>query len=714
MTGDFTTGNNPSPPPGIEVARIDFSDPRDPALEGWKVVPKGNPENEGPPTGASSSEGTSSSERASSTKSLPGLPETESVYFPDEVYGSVEAAYTAAVLWSRRYREEPDVADTTNISRVDTAPEQGDTHGDLVRVQRQGTLRKRFFSDANFGGKRGARHAALIWRDLVKGQMPEPLSFEAARKKSAATQSQFDVPGMTVIERTDAEGFVHPALQVRWTTPSGDTRRHIRSLKKWSPRQGVWKAAKRVVEEYEGGNVDVRRSYLFSALPESWFEEATTTERVQHLFERAVSGATAEAERILRARNQMMEGLPGLSLATRKRNGRYVPLLRVTYEDRAGREKERSRMLGCRSLASATHDLCRMLVEEWEEAPPEGSLPSSQAGTSPFSVFRTGLAADEQVENLVQLALPSLQQKMRELLSGPPGVSLYFQRLASGRYSPMVEATWPAPAEGLRRGVSSVLEHTLRGALLRTCEKAARALASGEVRQASLFGKDTPFSNLTPTSWRALGFPQEGPGDEEGPALSALLQSEDKLFELVAHLYRAVLPPIEAAYHLRVLHGAPGLRIAATSPAAPKASSAKEASAQVASGQEASRARLLGRWPQPEDSSWTRSEASISERGLGGALKEVLEELAREVGEGRVDIETALLEESPLRALALSKERLDTLAGEDLQETLFDKLYPPLCALQRIEDGPKKRREDQFIGTHLSIESGADAQNALR
>jgi hypothetical protein len=45
---------------------------------------------------------------------------------------------------------------------------------------------------------------------------------------------------------------------------------------------------------------------------------------------------------------------------------------------------------------------------------------------------------------------------------------------------------------------------------------------------------------------------------------------------------------------------------------------------------------------------------------------------------------------------------------------LFDKLYPPLCALQRIIGGPKERREDHFIGTHLSIESGSDAQLALQ
>jgi hypothetical protein len=632
------------------------------------------------------------------------------VYFPDEVYGSVEAAYTAAVLWSQRYREEPDVSDTKNISRVDTGPEQGDTHGDFVRVQRQGTLRKKFFSDAHFGGKTGARHAALIWRGLVTGQMPEALSFEAARQKSAAKQSQFDVPGMTVIERTDAEGFVHPALQVRWTTPKGNTRRHILSLQKWPPRQGVWRAAKRVVEEYEAGNIDVRRTYLFSALPEQWFEEATTTERVQQLFERAVSGATEEAEKILTARKEALKGVPGLSLTPRKQSGRYVPLLRVTYEDRAGRGRSRSRTVGRRSLASAARDLCSVLAQERE-----GAAPEEAPAASPFSVFRRGLSSEEQADRLTQLALPSLRKELRQLWGGPPGVSLYFQRLASGRYSPMVEATWPAPAGGLRRGVSSALKHTLRGALLKALEKAARALASGEVRQASLFGEDSPFSNLTPTSRRALGFPQEGPPkDDEGPALSVLMQSEDKLFDLVAHLYQAVLPPIEAAYHLRVLHGAPGLRIATTSPAVPKASSAKEASGKEGSGQEASRDSLLGRWPRPEDSSWTRSEASISERGLGGALKEVLEALAREVGKGRVDIETALLEESPLRALDLSEERLYALAGEGLQETLFDKLYPPLCALQRIEDGPKKRREDRFIGTHLSIESGADAQNALQ
>jgi len=675
-------GDQPAPPSGIEVVRIDFRNPRDPALEGWKVVPEKD-SNEGP-------ENAASPESASSPEGLPDLPETEAVYFPDEVYGSVEAAYTAAVLWSRCYREEPDRSDTTNISRVDTGPEQGDTHGDFVRVQRQGTLRKKFFSDVRFGGKTGARHAALIWRDLIKEQMPEAFSFEAARKKSAAKQSQFDVPGMTVIERTDAEGFVHPALQVRWTTPEGQVLRHILSLVKWSPRQGVWKAAKRLVEEYEAGHVDVRRSYLFSALPERWFEEATTTtERVQQLYEKAVAGATEEAEKIMQARNEALEGIPGLSLTTRKRNGRYVPLLRLTYENEDGKQKSRSRVLGRRSLASATRELCIVLAQEWEDAPPEELPPPSKARPSPFSVFRKGLTAEEQVGHLTQLALPSLQKEMRKLLSGPPGVSLYYQRLASGRYSPMVEVTWEAPSGDLMRGVNSALEHTLRGALLRACEKAARALASGEVRQASLFGETSPFSNLTDTDREALGLGSGADATKLGAT------SEASLYELIARLYRSVLPPIEAAYHLRVLHGAPGLRF------------------EEAPHQEGGATRLVGQWPQ-ENSSWATYAASLSELGLDRALRDVLRALGQEVSRGTISVREALTQNSPLHVLEVSEERLDKLAGEDLQEMLFERLYSPLCALQRIESGPEKRHEDGCIGTHISIESGTDARKALQ
>jgi hypothetical protein len=656
-----------SPPPGIEVLRIDFSDPRDPALEGWKVAG----ENDSPSEG------------------LPDLPETEAVYFPDEVYGSVEAAYTAAVLWSHRYQEEPNWSDTTNISRVDTGPEQGNTHGDFVRVQRQGTLRKKFFSDAHYGGKAGARHAALIWRDLIKGQMPEALSFEAARQKSAARQSQFDVPGMTVIKRTDAEGFVHPALQVRWTTPEGQVRRHILSLQKWSPRQGVWKAAKRVAQEYEAGNVDVRRSYLFSALPERWFEEATPTERVQQLYERAVAGATEEAEKILQDRDEALQGVPGLSLAIRKRNGRYVPLLRLTYDSVNGKPKTRTAVLGRRSLTNATRELCSVLVQEWEEASPEELTPTPAAQPSSFSVFREGLSAEEQAEHLTELALPSLRKEMRELLNGPPGVSLYFQRLASGRYSPMVEVSWEAPSGDLRRGVSSALEHTLRGALLRSCEKTARALASGEVRQKTFFETPSPFSNLTGMDREALGLGSGADATRPGAI------SEASLYELIARLYRSVLPPIEAAYHLRVLHGAPGLRF------------------DEAPHEEGGATLLVGQWPQ-EDSSWATYAASLSELGLDRGLRDVLRALAEEVPRGTISVREALTQNSPLRVLEVSEERLGRLAGEDLQEVLFDKLYPPLCTLQRIEGGPKEWREDRFIGTHLLIESGSDVQLALQ
>ena len=703
MTGTSTTGKSASPPPGIQIERIDFSHPLDPALEGWKVVaakaPREQPERPPSPTSGSIPESNSSA------RCLAGLPDTEAVYFPDQVYGSVEAAYTAAVLWSQRYQEEPDWSDTTNISRVDTGPKQGDTHGDFVRVQRQGTLRKKFFSDAHFGGKKGSRHAALIWRELIKGQLPEALSLEAARKKSAAKQSQFDVPGMTVIERMGTDGFVHPALQVRWTTPEGQVRRHIISLLKWSPRQGVWNAAKRIVEEYEAGNVDVRRSYLFSALPESWFEETSTTERIQQLFERAVSGAREEAEKILQDRDEALEGIPGLSLAVRKRNGRYVPILKCSYQARTGESKSRSRALGRSSLASATRDLCKVLVDEFEGTPPEEFPSSSGTRTSPVSIFRTGLSTEEQVEHLTRLALPSLQKEMRDLLSEPPGICFYFQRLASGRYSPMVEVTWEASSGGLRRGVSSALKHTLRGALLKSLEKAARALASRNVRQASLFGRSSPFSNLSSTARRNLGFSLKGgPGDDTDQDISDLFRSEDAYFELIAQLYGAALPSIEAAYHLRVVHGAPGLRIEGT----------RESPSQTPPSKEATEARLIGEWPRLDDSSWARSEASISELGLAGALKQVLEALGRQVYEGRVDVETALLENSPVRALEISTERLGTLPVENFQEMLFDKLYPPLCALQRIEDGPENRRTDRFVGTHLSIESGADVQDALR
>ena len=290
------------------------------------------------------------------------------------------------------------------------------------------------------------------------------------------------------------------------------------------------------------------------------------------------------------------------------------------------------------------------------------------------------------------------------MLNGPPGVSLYYQRLASGRYSPMVEVTWEAPSGDLRRGVSSALEHTLRGALLRALEKAARALASGDVRRTSLFEESSPFSNLTATGRRALGlFPNSESGKNAEPSPQNALDSEDDLHELIARLYRSVLPSIEAAYHLRVLHGAPGLRIEGTG----------NASSRPSSGKDASDVQLNGEWPRLDDSPRARSEASISEYGLGGALQEVLEMLAREVGEGRIDVEAALLGNSPLRALNISEERLGKLTGEDLQEMLFDKLYPPLCALQRIEGGPEKRREDRCIGTHLSIKSGADARKAL-
>jgi hypothetical protein len=466
-------------------------------------------------------------------------------------------------------------------------------------------------------------------------------------------------------------------------------RRHILSLQKWSPRQGVWKAAKRVVEEYEAGNVDVRRSYLFSALPEEWFEEATTTERVQQLYERAVAGATEEAEKILQDRDMALEGVPGLSLAIRKRNGRYVPLLRLTYDSVNGKQKTRSRALDRRSLTSATRDLCRVLAEEWEETSPEELPPASEARQSPFSVFRKGLSAEGQAGHLTQLALPSLRKEMRELLSGPPGVSLYFQRLASGRYSPMVEVTWEAPSGDLRRGVSSALEHTLRGALLRSCEKAARALTSGEVRQKTFLVAPSPFSNLTGTDREALGLGSGADATRPGAI------SEASLYELIARLYRSVLPSIEAAYHLRVLHGAPGLRF------------------EEAPHQEGGAARLVGQWPQ-EDSSWATCAVSLSELGLDRGLRDVLKALAEEVSRGAISVREALTQNSPLRVLQVSEERLGRLAGEDLQEMLFDRLYPPLCALQRIEGGPEERREDRFIGTHLLIESGADAQNALQ
>lgn len=58
-----------------------------------------------------------------------------------------------------------------NVVRIDTRPDRsvrGVTHGWQVRIQSNYRVHTKFFSDSKCGGRRGAKLAAIAYRNMYK------------------------------------------------------------------------------------------------------------------------------------------------------------------------------------------------------------------------------------------------------------------------------------------------------------------------------------------------------------------------------------------------------------------------------------------------------------------------------------------------------------------------------------------------------------------
>lgn len=77
-----------------------------------------------------------------------------------------------------------------NISRIELTASGGRRHGGWeVRIQRQGRVHSRFFSDSRWGGKRAALHEARRYRDDLESRLRPYTIRKLAEYRSARNTS---------------------------------------------------------------------------------------------------------------------------------------------------------------------------------------------------------------------------------------------------------------------------------------------------------------------------------------------------------------------------------------------------------------------------------------------------------------------------------------------------------------------------------------------
>ena len=132
-----------------------------------------------------------------------------------------------------------------NVSRVDS----GNTHGWLVRLQRDGRITSKLFSDRAHGGRDDALRRALAWRDEQRARLgpvrhdPSRLHSPEARRRNRQVLTRTGMTGIGFQLRPYGGGRV-PYVTAYWIDANGRRRQTSFSVAKHGVEEAVALAAR--------------------------------------------------------------------------------------------------------------------------------------------------------------------------------------------------------------------------------------------------------------------------------------------------------------------------------------------------------------------------------------------------------------------------------------------------------------------------------------
>lgn len=113
-----------------------------------------------------------------------------------------------------------------NISRVESYGENGTVYGGWsVRMQRRGEKLQKYFSDSQYGGKRGALQEAKTFRDAIELQEPKYTTIERSERPSKRNRS--GIVGVRLHKQKDSRGtyeYHYWYWVAQWTDGKGKRR----------------------------------------------------------------------------------------------------------------------------------------------------------------------------------------------------------------------------------------------------------------------------------------------------------------------------------------------------------------------------------------------------------------------------------------------------------------------------------------------------------
>jgi AP2 domain len=131
-----------------------------------------------------------------------------------------------------------------NLTRVEVRQANGAScRGWEVRIQRQGILHCRFFSDRQFGGNRGALNEAKAFRDTLEKQL-RPLTVRVM----AETPSSRNSSGVVGVRRSrqtytaDGGDYLHEFWVAQWIDGHGQRKTRSFSIAKYG-EEHAWQLA---------------------------------------------------------------------------------------------------------------------------------------------------------------------------------------------------------------------------------------------------------------------------------------------------------------------------------------------------------------------------------------------------------------------------------------------------------------------------------------
>ena len=123
------------------------------------------------------------------------------------------------------------------ISRVKWQTEKGVAQGWQVRVQRRGVIRRRFFNDKKYGGKKKAMAMARVYRERAKAELlfPPPGKLGSKRPVTDSGESM-GIHRVASRCRKDSGVYRYEYWQVLWSPKPGERRCRRFSIHKYGEK----------------------------------------------------------------------------------------------------------------------------------------------------------------------------------------------------------------------------------------------------------------------------------------------------------------------------------------------------------------------------------------------------------------------------------------------------------------------------------------------